>query len=70
MAVQWAALRRKRGHYAYYGITGNYRAAVPLVGPRDVVQVARRSPRARMTWDVPPLPASPTANRAERAATP
>ena len=27
VAVQWAALRRKlQGHYAYYGITGSYRA--------------------------------------------
>ena len=55
VAVQWAALRRKLlGHYAYYGITGNYRALGRFhwwVRATWYKWLCRRSPRARMTWD-------------------
>ena len=53
--VQHAALNRKiRGHYAYYGITGNARALVLF--RYMVLQIwrkwlRRRSNRARKTWE-------------------
>jgi group II intron reverse transcriptase/maturase len=54
LAEQHEALSRKlRGHYAYYGITGNYRALVRL---RQAVQrlwrrwLSRRSWAGRLTW--------------------
>jgi len=52
---QHAALRRKlRGHYAYYGITGNGRALVIFLHAAERVWrkwLNRRSQRARMEWD-------------------
>lgn len=55
LAVQQAAINRKpRGHYAYYGVTGNARA---LARYRHIAErtwrvwLNRRSQRARMTWD-------------------
>lgn len=53
--VQWAALSRKlRGHYAYYGITGNARALARLL--YEVRRLwrkwlNRRSWHARMNWE-------------------
>jgi hypothetical protein len=43
-----------RGHYAYYGITGNYRALNNFL--RQVTRewrkwLNRRSQKARMTWE-------------------
>ncbi len=53
--VQQAALSRKlRGHYAYYGITGNARALARfLYAVRRLWRkwLNRRSWHARMTWD-------------------
>jgi len=55
VAEQHAALSRKlRGHYAYYGITGNYRALACFlwrVGRTWRYWLSRRSHRARMPWD-------------------
>ena len=55
VSEQWAQLVAKlRGHYAYYGITGNFRSLVRFYA--QVRQVwwkwlGRRSQRARMTWE-------------------
>ncbi len=55
IAVQHAALNRKiRGHYAYYGITGNARALVLF--RHTVLQIwrkwlRRRSNKARKSWE-------------------
>lgn len=55
VAVQHAAINRKlRGHYAYYGVTGNARALSryrQLAERTWRVWLNRRSQRARMTWD-------------------
>jgi RNA-directed DNA polymerase len=55
VAVQYAAINRKlRGHYAYYGVTGNSRALSryrQLVERTWRVWLNRRSQRARMTWE-------------------
>lgn len=54
LVLQWATLRRKlRGHYAYYGITGNY-AALGAVYHR-VVEIwrywlNRRAQRRNLSW--------------------
>lgn len=54
-AVQHAAINRKlRGHYAYYGVTGNARALGryrQLVARTWRTWLNRRSQRARMTWE-------------------
>jgi RNA-directed DNA polymerase len=52
---QWAALRRKLlGHFAYFGITGNFRALRNLCY-RVIVAwrkwLSRRSQRARLSWE-------------------
>ncbi|MDE0473505.1 MAG: group II intron reverse transcriptase/maturase [Gammaproteobacteria bacterium] len=81
VAVQWAALRRKLlGHYAYYGITGNYRALARFhwwVRATWYKWLCRRSPRARITWDRflrlcrrRPLPRPRIVQSIYRAATP
>jgi len=55
IAQQQRLLAKKlRGHYNYYGITGNYEALVRFM--REVVRVwlkwlARRSQRANVRWD-------------------
>ena len=80
VAVQWAALCRKlRGHYAYYGITGNYRALARFrwwVVALWHKWLARRS-RARPTWGHfgrltkrYPLPQPRVVQSVYRAATP
>lgn len=55
VAEQHAALTRKlRGHYAYYGITGNYRSLsrlLWLVGRAWQYWLDRRSHRAHMRWE-------------------
>jgi hypothetical protein len=55
VAEQHAAINRKlRGHYAYYGVTGNYRALSRyrrLAERTWRVWLNRRSQRARMTWE-------------------
>jgi RNA-directed DNA polymerase len=55
IAVQHAAINRKlRGHYAYYGVTGNARALSryrQLAERTWRVWLNRRSQRARMTWE-------------------
>jgi RNA-directed DNA polymerase len=56
VAEQWAALRRKLlGHFAYFGITGNFKALRNL--RYRVIAVwrkwlSRRSQRAWISWDV------------------
>jgi RNA-directed DNA polymerase len=56
VAEQWAALRRKLlGHFAYFGITGNFKALRNL--RYRVIAVwrkwlSRRSQRAWLSWDV------------------
>ncbi len=81
VAEQWAALRRKLlGHYAYYGITGNYRALARLywwVRATWYRWLCRRS-RARLSWDRflslchqrYPLPRPQIVQSVYRAATP
>jgi hypothetical protein len=53
--LKHAAINRKlRGHYAYYGVTGNYRALNRyrrLAERTWRVWLNRRSQRARMTWE-------------------
>lgn len=55
VAVQHAALNRKlQGHYAYYGITGNYAALHSFwkgVQRRWRKWLSRRSQRAYVSWD-------------------
>ena len=74
-------LRRKlQGHYAYYGITGNYRALARFhAAVRRVWQkwLYRRSPRRHLTWDRyarllarHPLPPPRVAQSVYRVATP
>lgn len=81
VAVQWEALRRKLlGHYAYYGITGNYPALARFhwwVRATWYKWLCRRSPRTRMTWDRflrlcrrCPLPRPRVVQSVYRAATP
>ena len=81
VAVQWAALQRKlQGHYAYYGITGNYRALARFywwVVALWRKWLVRRSPRKRLTWagftrlsHRYPLPLPRVVQSVYRAATP
>ena len=55
VSVQHAALSRKlQGHYAYYGITGNYAALFSFwrgVRRRWKKWLSRRSQRAYLNWD-------------------
>jgi RNA-directed DNA polymerase len=55
LAAQHTALVRKvRGHYAYYGITGNARALARFVAEVERTWrkwLGRRSQRARMNWE-------------------
>ena len=81
VAEQWQSLRLKlQGHYAYYGITGNYRA---LAWFHAVVRriwhrwLFRRSPRRPLTWGRYvrllaryPLPPPRVVQSVYRAATP
>ena len=80
VTVQWAALRRKlQGHYAYYGITGNYRALARLywwVRATWYKWLCRRS-RVGLAWHRflrlcrrCPLPRPRIVHSAVRAATP
>lgn len=81
MAVQWRTLCRKvQGHYAYYGITGNYRALTRFYWRAVALWhkwLARRS-QARLTWDHfarlirrhYPLPPPRVVQSVYRAATP
>ncbi len=54
VAVQHAALsRRIRGHFNYFGVSGNYRSLVPLVEATErnwFKWLRRRSNRSRLTW--------------------
>ncbi len=54
VAVQHAALsRRIRGHFNYFGVSGNYRSLVPLVEATKrnwFKWLRRRSNRSRLTW--------------------
>ena len=81
VAEQWAALRLKlQGHYAYYGITGNYRSLARFhAAVRRLWQkwLYRRSPRRRLTWERYvrllthfPLPPPRVVQSVYRAATP
>ena len=81
VAVQWEALRRKLlGHYAYYGVTGNYPSLARFhwrVRATWYKWLCRRSPRARMTRDRFlrlcrrwPLPRPRVVQSVYRAATP
>ena len=55
VAVQHAALsRRIRGHFNYFGVSGNYRSLVPLIERTErnwYKWLRRRSNRTRLTWD-------------------
>lgn len=55
VAEQRQALEQKlRGHYGYYGITGNYRALARFADEVRAIWrkwLSRRSQRARMPWD-------------------
>ena len=54
VAVQHAALtRRIRGHFNYFGVSGNYRSLVSLVEATErnwFKWLCRRSNRSRLTW--------------------
>jgi RNA-directed DNA polymerase len=54
VAVQHAALsRRMRGHFNYFGVSGNYRSMRPLVEATErnwIKWLRRRSNRSRLTW--------------------
>ncbi len=55
VSVQHAALsRRIRGHFNYFGVSGNYRSLVPLVEATKrnwLKWLRRRSNRSRLTWE-------------------
>ena len=55
VAVQHAALsRRIRGHFNYFGVSGNYRSLVPLIERTEKnwhKWLRRRSNRSRLTWE-------------------
>jgi group II intron reverse transcriptase/maturase len=80
VTVQWAALRRKlQGHYAYYGVTGNYRSLVRFHAAvrRSWQKWLYRRSRRRLPWDryvrlltCFPLPPPRVVQSIYRAATP
>lgn len=80
VAEQWAALRRKlQGHYAYYGVTGNYRSLVRFHAAvrRSWQKWLYRRSRRRLPWDRYvrllerfPLPPPRVVQSVYRAATP
>lgn len=49
---QWQSLKSKqRGHYAYYGITGNWRSLVAYLRAAEREWLGRRSTRSRVSWE-------------------